>query len=142
MKTLIQSIAVTVGLLIAIGPAHAELVLIAHPGNTTEALTAKQAKRIYLGKDKSFPGGGRVTAADQEKGSPARVEFYARIVKKSPTKLNSYWSKKLFSGKGAPPPVIGDDEEIKTWVSKHPNGLGYVDAAVLDDSVKVLLVVP
>lgn len=142
MKTLIQSIAVTIGLLIATGPSYAELVLIAHPDNTTEALTAKQAKRIYLGKGKSFPGGGRVNAVDQEKGSPARAEFYAKVVKRSPSKLNAYWSKRLFSGKGSPPPVIGDDEEIKVWVSKHPDGLGYVDAAVLDDSVKVLLVVP
>ncbi len=139
MKTLICSAVLMAGVLIASSPAYAELALIAHPGNPTEALTKRQVKRIYLGKDRSFPGGGNV---DQDSGSAAREQFYAKVIKRSASKLNAYWSKRMFAGKGTPPEAVGDDGAVKAWITKHPDGLGYVDAAVLDNSVKVLLVVP
>ncbi len=142
MKTLICSAVLMAGVLIASSSAYAELALIAHPGNPTEALTKRQVKRIYLGKDRSFPGGGKVTAVDQDSGSAAREQFYARVIKRSASKLNAYWSKRMFAGKGTPPKTVGDDSAVKAWITKHPDGLGYVDTAVLDGSVKVLLVVP
>lgn len=142
MKKLIRNAVLIAGLLIASSSAYAELALIAHPDNPTEALTARQVKRIYLGKDRSFPGGGKVTAVDQDTGSAAREQFYAKVVKRSASKLNAYWSKRMFAGKGTPPKTVGDNDAVKSWITKHPDGLGYVDAAVLDGSVKVLMMIP
>ncbi len=126
----------------AVGVAQAELAVIAHPSNPEAALTKKQVKLIFLGKKKSFPGGGEAKPVDQNEDSPAYAEFYQKVVGKTGAKLKSYWSKMVFTGKASPPQMVGDDGDVKTWVSKHKDALGYIDAGQVDESVKVLLVVP
>lgn len=122
--------------------ARAELAVIAHPSNPEAALTQDQIKVIYLGKKKKFPAGGAVEPVDQTEASPARTAFYAKVIGKDESQLKAYWSKLIFSGKGTPPMAVGADAEVKDWVAKHPNGLGYIDAGKLDDSVKVLMLIP
>ena len=126
----------------ATAAAHAGLAIIAHPSNPIAGITADEAAKIYLGKSKSFANGRRVVPVDQREGGRSRKKFYKSVVKKDDRALKSYWSKLLFTGKSKPPEVIGDDRAVKKWVAEHPNGLGYVDAKVLDRSVKVLLVIP
>ena len=124
------------------GTAMAELAVIAHPANPEAALTKKQVKLIYLGKKKSFPGGGKARPVDQIEDSPAYGEFYRKVVGKSGSKLKSYWSKMVFTGKASPPQVVGNDGDVKAWVAKHKEAIGYIDAGAVDESVKVLLVIP
>ena len=124
------------------GTALAELAIIAHPSNPEAALTKKQVKLIFLGKKKSFPGGVEAKPVDQNEDSPAHAEFYQKVVGKTGAKLKSYWSKMVFTGKASPPQVVGDGTDVKNWVAKHEEALGYIDAAEVDESVKVLLVIP
>jgi len=128
--------------LLTTGASNADLAIIAHPDNPEPALTLKQVKRIYLAKSKKFPQGGVVRRADQEAGQPARQIFTKKVLKLREKQLNTYWSKMTFTGRGIRPEVVGKDADIKHWIMQHPNGLGYIDAAQVDDKVKVLLIVP
>ncbi|VAW80681.1 hypothetical protein MNBD_GAMMA13-345 [hydrothermal vent metagenome] len=121
------------------GTLHAELAVIAHPDNPEPALTLKQVKRIYLAKSKTFPHGGVVHRADQESNTPAYQEFIGRVLGLKEKRLNAYWSKMTFTGRGARPEVVGNDADVKQWVLEHPKGLGYINADQVDDQVKVLL---
>lgn len=121
---------------------RAELAVIVNPANAESALTADQAKDIYLGKTKKFPSGGEAVPVDQKDGSPARAGFYTKVVGKDESQLKAYWSKLIFSGKGTPPTAVDGDADVKAWVAKNPGGVGYVDKAAVDGSVKVLLTVP
>ena len=127
---------------LASAPSQAELVLIVHSSNSEAHLNLDQAQEIYLGRMTAFPGGAGVTAVDQKDGTRSKTEFLAKVLKKDPGQVKAYWSKMIFSGKGVPPAVIGDDAEVKNWVARHPEGLGYIDRGAVDSSVKVLLSVP
>jgi len=48
----------------------------------------------------------------------------------------------VFSGEGQPPKKIADDAEVMALVRANPNVIGYVDAAAVNGSVKVLLRIP
>lgn len=122
--------------------AWAALAIIAHPSNTAVGLTADEIAMIYLGKTQSFPNGRSAVPLDQSAGSSSRATFLEKVLNKNEAALKAYWSKLMFSGKGSPPPEIGDDQAVKTWVAKNPNAIGYVDGKVLDNSVKVLLIIP
>lgn len=122
--------------------AHAGLAIIAHPSNPTTGITSDEAARIFLGKTRVLSSGQPVTPVDQSRSSPARSKFYHSVVQMDDRAVTTYWSKLLFTGKGQPPKELGGDEDVKEWVSKNPDGLGYVDGKVLDRSVKVLLIVP
>jgi ABC-type phosphate transport system substrate-binding protein len=126
-------------LLLTAGIANAGVAVVANPANGESKLSAKDIKRLFLGKKSTFPGGSRAIVIDQAEGSATRNYFYKKIVKKKPAQLKAYWSKKIFSGKGAPPPSLANDNEVKSWVNQNPEGLGYIDSSAVDGSVKVLL---
>ncbi len=126
-------------LIFAASVAHAdEIVLVVNPANALSEMTLKDVKKIYLGKSKFFPGGGKVIAADQPEKSMIRKVFYEVMIDKSAAKLKAYWSKRIFTGKGTPPIIKKDDEAMLAWVAEQPLALGYVYRKSVNDSVKVL----
>ena len=122
--------------------AQAGIAIIAHPSNPLAGITQDELERIYLGKTREFSNGKLVIAVDQREGSDIRIRFYKNITTKNEAALKAYWSKLLFTGKAQPPKEVGNDEAVKDWISKNPDGLGYVDGKSLDKSVKVLLILP
>ncbi len=119
--------------------AYAEVVVIVHPSNPLTEMSIDEVKKIYLGKKKSFPSGEKIIPGDQPTGTQSRKLFSDKIIGKSERKLKSYWSRLIFTGKGMPPKVIGVDREIKEWVAKQPQAVGYIMRSEADDTVKILL---
>jgi len=143
MKTMIHSLlAAALVLLMASPAAQAEIAVIANSANSESSLTAKQVKKIFLGKKNAFPGGGAAKPADQGEGSATREAFYQKIAKKNTDAMKSYWTQMIFSGKASPPEAVGDDAAVKAWVASNKDGIGYVDKSSVDGSVKVLLILP
>lgn len=129
-----------------VGPGHAQspakIAIVTHPGNTEAKLTIEQVQDIYLGRTTALPSGKRVVPVDQKDTSPSKMRFLELVLKREPGQVKAHWSKLIFSGQGVPPAVVGGDAEIKSWVARNPESLGYMDAAQVDGSVKVLLAVP
>lgn len=121
------------------GVVLAEVAIIANKGITVDSITPKEARKIWLGKKKSMPGGGTIKLADLPLGNAARKDFYNSIVKKKEKQLKAYWAKITFTGKGYPPQVFDDDAAVVDWVASTPGAMGYVSSDSVTDSVKVLL---
>ncbi|HLO93975.1 MAG TPA: phosphate ABC transporter substrate-binding protein, partial [Burkholderiaceae bacterium] len=64
--------------------------------------------------------------------------FYAQVAGRSEAQIKAYWSRMVFTGKGAPPQEVGDGAAVKKLLANNPNLVGYIDAAQVDGSVKVL----
>ena len=60
------------------------------------------------------------------------------MLNKSGSQLKSYWSKLVFTGKGTPPKVVANDAEVISLISANPNLIGYIDAAAVTGTVKVI----
>jgi hypothetical protein len=104
------------------------------------AVTASPAEvsRLFLGKLKKFSDGTKAEIVYAKEGSSVREEFDKKALKKSPSQIKAYWSKLLFSGKGSPPKELTSDAEIKAKVASGSGVVGYIDAASVDGTVKVL----
>ncbi|HED35440.1 MAG TPA: phosphate ABC transporter substrate-binding protein [Gammaproteobacteria bacterium] len=120
---------------------HAEVVVIINPASNISMSNIRAIKKVFLGKTSTLDG-KEVSVADQNEGAAVRDEFYQKVARKNAAKLKSYWSKMIFSGKAVPPDVVGDDAAVVAWVANNRNGIGYVDSSAVNDSVKVLLLVP
>lgn len=117
--------------------AWAEVSVIVHPSNAN-ALEDSQISRIFLGKMKSYPDGSPAVPINQDEGSAVTAEFNDKTLKKSPSQLKAYWSKLVFTGKGAPPKNVANDSEMIALISANPNMIGFVDSTAVDGSVKVI----
>lgn len=122
--------------------AQAELAIIAHPGNPLNSIDQTEVERIFLGRSRSFPGGGSVKPLDQAPGNAMREKFFTRVLNMTEAQVTGYWSRRMFSGKGTPPDTLADDLAVKERVANDPTSLGYVREDVVDSSVKVLLLIP
>jgi ABC-type phosphate transport system substrate-binding protein len=141
IQNIAMRISLALGLLAGTGLANAELALIVHPSNALTTISASDVGRIYLGKSRSFPSGGRVSPVDQATGSAARTEFYNTYTGMTEAQAKSHWSKLMFSGKGQPPSEVpGGDAAVKAAVAGDASAIGYIDAGAVDSSVKALTV--
>ena len=103
------------------------------------AVTAEQVSNIFLGKSNKLPSGTKVVPIDQEEGENPRNEFYQKVVKKDPSQLNAYWSRLIFTGKGQPPKVVLDDDEVIETIAADTRTIGYISKDAVDDTVTVIL---
>jgi ABC-type phosphate transport system substrate-binding protein len=140
-KTSLVSVLLGLVLSAAATTASAELVVIVNAKNTTGAMTADQVGAIFMGKVNTLPSGGAAQMADQPEGSPQYEAFYSKVANKTGAQVKAAWSRLTFSGKATPPKPLGSSDDVKKFVAANPDGIGYVDKAAVDASVKSVLVI-
>lgn len=120
---------------------QADLAIVVNPKSSVTEVSADEIKRLYIGKTKLLDSGARLVPVDHDDGREIKQEFYGKVVQKPLARLKVHWSRLIFSGRGRPPEVIGDDAKIKAWVADHENAIGYIDADMVDESVRAVLIV-
>lgn len=116
----------------------ANIVAVVSAKSQIGHLTPAQIADIFLGKNNRLPSGEVVVPVDQEEGSRSRDQFYFQITGKSPDQIKAYWTRLIFTGKALPPKVITDGAQLKKFIATNPNAIGYIDSALVDDSVKII----
>ncbi len=120
--------------------ASAEVVTVVCAQNPVTALSRSEVSNIFLGKTSRFPDGTAAVPIDQPEGSEVRAEFYRSVSNRQPADIKAYWSKMIFTGRGQPPAVAGNDEQAKKILASRPDAIGYIDRASVDPRIKVLTV--
>lgn len=115
--------------------ASAEVAVIVNP-SVDEAPSRSDVMNIFLGKDKSLKG------LDQKGWNATKEQFYAKMTSKNESQLKSYWSGLVFTGKGQPMATVADDAAMVAKVAAEADAIGYVSSAAVNDSVKVLFILP
>ncbi|RTL16467.1 MAG: phosphate ABC transporter substrate-binding protein [Burkholderiales bacterium] len=112
--------------------------VVAKDSKAPPKLSADELSAIFLGTAKSFPNGEKAVPIDQKAGTEAYAGFYQRIAGKTDSQMRAYWSRIMFTGKGQPPQEVGDGATVKKLVAANPNMVGYIEAALVDTSVRVI----
>jgi hypothetical protein len=127
----------TAGLMMAATFASAEVVVIVNASSSINSATAEEIQQVFLGKRNEI-GGVSVTPVDQSEGNDARDVFYEKIVDKTPSQLNAYWSRLIFTGKGKPPKQYFDDAEVLETILEEEDSVGYIDSSSVSEGIKVI----
>lgn len=134
---MIKIVLITIALLVSSNAVSNEIAVIVHPSNNAN-LDSSSISRIFLGKMKSFPGGGSAIAINQIESSTSTKEFNSKVLKRSSSQLKAYWSKLLFTGKGTPPKTANTDVEVAEMIAANPSLIGYIDASAVTGDVKII----
>lgn len=119
------------------GMAVAEIAVIVHPSNNA-TLDQAEITRLFTGRGAAFSTGTKATPLNLADSAPARAEFDSKVLGKSSSQMKAYWSKLVFTGKGTPPKELGSVADVKAAVAADASAIGYVDAASVDATVKVV----
>jgi ABC-type phosphate transport system substrate-binding protein len=114
--------------------ARADVVVIVS-AHSAARLTAKEISQVYLGERNTM------TPVDIANPSPARREFYTKVIGKNEAQVKARWSRLVFAGKVSAPKELASGEEVVKAVAADPNAIGYVDRSFVNMTVKVILTV-
>jgi ABC-type phosphate transport system substrate-binding protein len=125
-------------------PRAAGFVLIVNAENPVDSLSRERVAEMFLKKVvrwEEWDGETLVDPVDQRKGSAVRLLFTREVHQMRPSRINTYWQRLIFSGRGAPPLDLSSDEEVVAFVRQTRGAIGYVSPATrLGTGVKVVRV--
>jgi ABC-type phosphate transport system substrate-binding protein len=114
------------------------VAVVTHRDSPLSAVDIEQLRRLYLGQVQTLPNRTKVQLIE----SPgARTAFYRSVLGMTPDRLRRHWIGLVFQGEGATPPTeIAPVEDLLKFVAANRGAIAFVDAALVDQSVKVLTV--
>jgi ABC-type phosphate transport system substrate-binding protein len=115
-----------------------EVVAVVSSRSPVTALNSTQVADIFLGRSTRFPDGTQAVPIDQAEESELRDRFYTTYAGKSPSQVKAHWAKIIFTGRGQPPRQVSNSQEAKKAIADNPQAIGYIDARLVDTSVRVL----
>jgi ABC-type phosphate transport system substrate-binding protein len=117
-----------------------QFVVIVNAANPSSEIAASEASRIFLKRVTVWKGSSeKVRPVDLAESSPVREAFSRLVHGKRTQDIEAHWQTMIFSGRDVPPPKKASEEEVVSFVARHPGGIGYVSAtAALGAGVKVL----
>jgi ABC-type phosphate transport system substrate-binding protein len=107
--------------------------------NTPVTIAAKDELRaIFQTKKLTWPDGSAVRAFNLPEESSYRRGFDAAVLGLDPERVLRFWLDRKIRGGERPPLKVPSSTVMLRVVSKTPGAIGYVEAAVVDKSVKVV----
>lgn len=140
-----MSIRIAIVLLLALAPASVALAeeapqfqLIVHPSNPTASVDRRFVAEVFLKKRTRWSDDRAIRPVDLSPQSSTRRRFSRDALKRSVEAVRSYWRRIVFSGRGVPPPELDADQDVVSYVRKHPGAIGYVSVGADVSGVKVV----
>ena len=119
----------------------ADIVVVTNQDNPVDSLSAKEVRKVFLGRLHLYPGTEHEPLPiDQPQSSDAYREFYDLVIGISQPKLKRYRAYYLFSGKGKVPYMAESQEAVIDSIQRSTFAIGYLvqpDKELLN-KVKVL----
>ncbi len=120
-------------------PVMADIAVVVNAANKVESLSQQQVVDLFMGRNAAFPDGSFVLPFDLPVDNKIRKQFYEIIAGKTIPQINAYWARLIFSGRATPPRVVKSTKELLTAMKNNKNGIAYIDSALLNKNVKVVL---
>ena len=121
--------------------AEQSLAIIVNRSNPVEDLSYAELRRIFLGERSHWPNGRRITLVMMEPGQPERKAVLREIYRMREEDFNKHFLRGLFTGEVfVSPKTLATPVGVRKFVFNVPGAIGYLLAADVDSSVKVIRV--
>ena len=122
----------------AVGADGERYKVIVHPANPITWIDHGFLRDAYLKKEIEWADGKGILPVDLATKFAARDQFTHRVLRKTAAQLKSYWSQRIFSGKGAPPQEAAVSADMIAYVLANLGAVGYLPADVDPGGAKVI----
>jgi ABC-type phosphate transport system substrate-binding protein len=124
----------------AAGPADS-LAIIVNQTNPVENFSLPELRKIFLGERSHWPNGRRITLVMMDPAQPERKVILREVYGMNEKDLNSHFIQGVFTGAVfVSPKTLATPSDVLKFVFNVPGAIGYLRAADVDNSVKVLRV--
>ncbi len=121
--------------------AEQSLAIIVNQSNPVENFSMAELRKIFLGERSHWPNGRRITLVMMDPAQPERKVILREVYGMNEKDLNQHFIQGVFTGAVfVSPKTLGTPSEVLRFVFNVPGAIGYLRAADVDSSVKVLRV--
>ena len=113
------------------------VAVIVHPERHV-TLSVEEVAQIYLRRKRMWDDGSPIVPLNLPSQTHLRSRFSLRVLRQTDARLADYWNRQYFNGI-LPPATLASTEAIRRYVASDPNAIGYVPAAEVNGSVRVVL---
>jgi len=122
-------------------PAEQNLAIIVNQSNPVENLSLQELRTVFLGERSHWPNGRRITLVMMEPGFAERKAVLRDIYHMNESDFSHHFLQGLFTGEVfVSPKTLATPVGVRKFVFNVPGAIGYVRAADLDETVKVVRV--
>jgi ABC-type phosphate transport system substrate-binding protein len=111
--------------------------IIVNPELEITEIDKELLKNIFLGKKSKFDNGEKVEPV-MLKSEKLYSEFVKTVTGKSEKQFDTYWKKKIFTGKGKPPRTFENEQDIINYVKENKDAIGFISASSEGEGFKVI----
>lgn len=116
-----------------------DVAIVVNKGNPVDEMTMREVEAIFELRKQFWKGGDRVYVIIQQSHRAEKNVMLKKVYRQTDEGLNKYLLHRMFTGEISEfPQIESSNEKVKQEVRKRPNAIGFIDAATVDDSVKVL----
>jgi hypothetical protein len=120
-------------------PKAGDFAVIVHPATPADDLSLAQLRRVFLGQQQFWPGGGRVVLFVEPPGTAEGQIVLARLYQMSESEFKRYWIAKTFRDDIATgPKIVSSPGLAKRLTATVPGAIAVIPIADVDSTVKVL----
>jgi ABC-type phosphate transport system substrate-binding protein len=117
------------------------LAIIVNQANTVDDISLKELRTVFLGERSHWPNGRRITLVMMDPGMEERNAVLRDICRMSETEFSRHFLRGLFTGEVfVSPKTLSSPTGVRKFVFNVPGAIGYVRAADVDGTVKVIKV--
>ena len=120
-----------------VGVASAETVIICNPGVQETEIPQKALQKIFLGKTAKWSDNSKINIVVLKDTEQHKL-FLKSYIHRTSSQWKSHWKKMVFTGKGIKPRQFDDTGACLEYISSTPGAVGYIDAGLANDTVKIL----
>jgi ABC-type phosphate transport system substrate-binding protein len=117
---------------------HEDFKVIVNSDNPLSMVDREFLRDAFLKKATNWPNGKAIRPIDLTGALPIREQFIMQVLKKTPSQLRSYWTQRIFSGLGVPPPEAETAQAAIRYVMSNAGAVAYVPAGVDAAGAKVI----
>jgi len=115
------------------------IAIVVSRGFRERDISSAMLRRAFRGETTEF-GGSRLVPFNYAPEHPARRVLDMSILGLPPDQVGAYWIDRRIRGEGLPPRTVPSPLIMRAVVAKLQGAIGYLPAALVDDSVIVLTV--
>ena len=114
------------------------LAIIVNQSNPVENFSSAELRKVFLGEKSHWTNGRRITLVMMDPG-PERKTVLRDIYHMNENDLSNHFIRGLFTGEVfVSPKTLATPVEVRKFVFNVPGAIGYLRAADVDSSVKVV----
>ncbi len=112
---------------------EAVVQVVAHASAGFGSLSAREVRKLFMGKSRRLPDGSRAVLAGHESSASS---FNAIALGRSDAEVGAAWARLRFAGRTRPPREFDSVAELIAFVAATPNAVAWLPAALVPGALE------